>query len=297
MTVFGKLLVFMNLVFSVVTGALIVFVFTTRANWQAAYEDAKNNAQTAEAAYKKEKTSHENDMKLKDSELASVVDERKALSGQVTDLQDKNQQLTKAAADQTNLNKSSTTQQQKLEEELKQIKEERDIQEKEKNDLRKRLVDLQKEKDTEHQVAVNADLNSANLRQRNANLLRQVEELTVRNRELEATGAVVGTGGSSGSGNAPSITDPSNRAAPAGVRGRITGVSSNGSTLAQVNVGSDSGLSTGTVLTVYRGTEYKGELTLTTVEPKTAVGKFNPAKRTSKIEKDDNVITSFGGGQ
>src|SRR5206468_2306388 len=117
---------------------------------------------------------------------------------------------------------------------------------------RKRLVDLQKEKDTEHQIAVNADLNAANLRQRNANLLRQVEEMIVRNRELEATGAVVGTGGS---GNSPdsSITKSSNHAAPAGVRGRITGVSSNGSLLAQTNIGSDSGLSVGTVLTVYRG--------------------------------------------
>ena len=41
MTVFGKILVFLNLLFSVVTGALIVFVFTTRANWVAAYTDAK----------------------------------------------------------------------------------------------------------------------------------------------------------------------------------------------------------------------------------------------------------------
>jgi hypothetical protein len=47
------------------------------------------------------------------------------------------------------------------------------------------------------------------------------------------------------------------------------------------------------VLTVYKGNEYKGDLVLTSVLPKTAVGKFTPAKRTSKIEKDDNVITNF----
>ena len=47
MTAFGKVLVFLNLLFSVVTGALIVYVFTTRANWVAAYNDAKVKAEAA----------------------------------------------------------------------------------------------------------------------------------------------------------------------------------------------------------------------------------------------------------
>jgi len=67
MTPFGKLLVFLNLVFSVVTGALIIFVFTTRSNWVGAYNDAKVKAESAEKAYKAEKTAHENDLKQKDA--------------------------------------------------------------------------------------------------------------------------------------------------------------------------------------------------------------------------------------
>jgi hypothetical protein len=65
--------------------------------------------------------------------------------------------------------------------------------------------------------------------------------------------------------------------------------------MAQINIGSDSGLSVGNVLIVFRGTEYVGDLTLTTVEPKVAVGKFQPARRASKVQKGDSVITSFGG--
>ena len=38
MTVLGKILVFVNLVFSLVTAGLIVMVFTTRTNWNDAFK-------------------------------------------------------------------------------------------------------------------------------------------------------------------------------------------------------------------------------------------------------------------
>ena len=82
MTIFGKLLVFLNLVFSIATGALIVFVFTTRANWVSAYNHAANQAKAAEAAYKAEKAAHENDIKQKDAsakELEAHQHRRKRL--------------------------------------------------------------------------------------------------------------------------------------------------------------------------------------------------------------------------
>jgi hypothetical protein len=293
MTVFGKLLVFMNLVFSVVTGALIVFVFTTRANWQASFEDAKSNAEKAEVAYKKEKNSHENDLKQKDESISSLKQETDRLQTQITGLQAENADIKVAAAKQDNTNKSSTTQQQKLEAELEQINKEREQIIKEMGDLRVKIVAMQKEIDTKHRIAIDADLEAKNLKQRNANLLREYEILTVRVRELESMSTLPGTGGGTpGAGN--SIIDQAPRAAPLNVRGKITGVGATGTSLAQVNIGSDSGLNPGTVLTVYKGSEYKGDLVLTTVQPKTAVGKFIAKNKTSKIEKDDDVITSFG---
>ena len=292
MTVFGKLLVFMNLVFSVVTGALIVFVFTTRANWEAVYKDAEAKAKAAEVAYRYEKAAHENDLKQKDAGSASIEAEVVRLKGEVTKFQDEADREKKATATQTALLEKALVAQKAQEVELNQIKGERIIIVKEKDGLRTRIVEMQQEVDAQRRIAVNADLQAKNLVQRNSNLLRQVEDYTVRIRELESTGSLGGAGGG-GTGN--SIVNPAPSSAPPGVRGKVTGVGAAGTSLAQVNIGSDSGLSPGNVLTVYLGTEYKGDLHLTTVEPKTAVGKFMPAKRTSKVEKDDLVITSFSG--
>src|SRR5262245_670774 len=83
MTYFGKLLIFLNLIFSVVTGALIVFVFTTRANWVGAYNDAKAKAEQAEKAYKSELTSHQNDLKQRDSTVTALNSQLSALQGQL----------------------------------------------------------------------------------------------------------------------------------------------------------------------------------------------------------------------
>jgi hypothetical protein len=130
------------------------------------------------------------------------------------------------------------------------------------------------------------------MEQKANNLLRQVEELTVRNRELETT-VSVGTG--TGSGGSTSIIDGVRKPAPPGVRGKVTAVANSGTGLAQINIGSDSGLSVGNVLIVYRGSEYLGDLTLITVNPKESVGKFAPNKKTSVVQKDDSVATSFSG--
>jgi hypothetical protein len=293
MTVFGKLLVFLNLVFSVVTGALIIFVFTTRANWQSAYEDAKRKAEAAEAAYRQEKASHENDLKQKDADTKAKEAEVTRLSQEMVKLQDDIDRLQKAAQAQANLTDKATANEKTSQEELKQIREERLALVDQTKTLQVKVVAMQKEIDSWRNIAVNADLQAKNLLQKNSNLLRSVEELNVKVRELESTGALVGTGG--GGGTAPSIVDPPIRSAPGGVRGKVTGIGKSGTSLASVNIGSDSGLSPGNSLIVYRGNEYVGELLLTAVEPKAAVGKFVPAKRTSKIQEGDNVITSFTG--
>src|SRR5262245_35402000 len=50
MTVVGKLLVFLNLVFSLIVGGLIMVLFITRPNWEKAFNDlkAQNQAITAD---------------------------------------------------------------------------------------------------------------------------------------------------------------------------------------------------------------------------------------------------------
>jgi hypothetical protein len=50
MTILGKILVILNLVFTLVVGALIVFVYTASTNWQAAYKKMEENYKAARAA-------------------------------------------------------------------------------------------------------------------------------------------------------------------------------------------------------------------------------------------------------
>ena len=293
MTVFGKLLVFMNLLFSVITGALIVFVFTTRANWVAAYNDAKVKAESAERAYKSERAAHENDLKQKDAASAGLVNENTQLKAQILASQADAQRALEAAAKQVQVTTAALTDAQRQLAELEQIKVERDLIAKEKDALRQLIVKIQGELDKQREVAVQSVLQARNMEQKAFNLLKQVEELTIRNRDLEAQG--VGTGTSSGA--ATSILEGTLKSAPPGVRGRVTAVGTTGTSLAQVNIGSDSGLSSGNVLIVYRGADYLGDLTLTKVDPKESVGKFTPSKRTSTIQKDDLVTTSFSAPQ
>ena len=293
MTAFGKILVFMNLLFSVITGALIVFVFTARANWKTAYDDAKVKAEAASAAYVAERTAHENDLKQKDAGSEGLKAEVASLKNTASAYQAEADQARRQAATQANLVNDAKTAEAKVQAELAQITAERQGLVAEKNDLRLRIVNVQKELDEQRKQAIQFGLQSQTLLQKNTNLLRQLEDLTVKVRQLEQSG-VAGTGGAS---DGRSVLDPPAKSAPPGVRGKVTVVGREGTSLAQVNVGSDSGLAPGNVLTVFRGTVYVGELTLTNTEAKAAVGKFTPAKRTLKIEEGDSVITSFANGQ
>jgi len=293
MTAFGKILVFLNLIFSVVTGALIVYVFTTRANWVAAYNDAKTKVQAADDRYQAERAAHEADRKQFEETLKGVQAQAKLVETQLaTALEEANRNRGQADT-QTALTNASTNELQKVQAELAQIKEERQRLVEEKEVQRNRVVAIQLELDKQRGITVQESLQARNLLQRVTNLLRQVEELTARTRELEAATPGVGSGGSA-AGGTRSIYDEPARSAPPGVRGAISAIGKDG-TMAQINIGSDSGLSAGNVLTVYRGNEYVGDLTITVTEAKTAVGKFTPARRTSKVQKDDSVITSFAG--
>jgi cell shape-determining protein MreC len=286
MTIFGKLLVFLNLVFSIATGALIVFVFTTRANWVAAYKDAEAKVKTAEQAYKSEKAAHENDLRQKEAEMAGQKEQVKQLTTAVETAQQEARSARELATKNEGLSATGQASQAKLQAELAQIREERDGLVKQQNELRARIVSIQQELDKQVEKAVLADLRARNMEQKASNLLRQVEELTVRNRELEANPLAPGGGGGR-------TVEEGTTTAPAGVRGKVTDVGTN---LAQIDIGSDSGLSQGNSLVVYRGNEWVGDLTLTRVEAKQAVGKFTPARRGAEVKKGDLVITSFTGG-
>ncbi|WP_020470497.1 hypothetical protein [Zavarzinella formosa] len=289
MTAFGKILVFMNLLFSVVTGFLIIMVFDKRTDWKTKYDKMERRAEAAELSYKAEKMSHDNDLKQKDSSSSSLVVEVASLKDRLSSSQADSEANLKKAQEQEKLASTYLVDSQKIQAEMAQVREERQRLIDEKQAQRVALVKVQQEVDDQRVKYVNADLMAKALQSKNTNLLRQLEELTVKLRDVEQGNTVL-VGGSS---NSNSVLNPPPKAAPPGVRGRVTAVGREGTFLAQINVGSDSGVTSGNVLTVFRGDTYVGDLTITGTEPKIAVGKFVPAKRTLAIQVDDSVITSF----
>ena len=290
MTAFGKILVFLNLFLSVATGALIVFMFTTRTNWKTAYDDARRKAESAAVALQQEKTAHENDLKQKDSVSISSQGEISSLKTALAKAQAEKETAEAKALEVEKLNRGSNTDSQKIQAELVQVKEERGKLVDEKEVIRKALIERQKELDTQRESAILSDTNARTLLSKNTALLRQVEDLTLKIRELEQSG-LAGTGRG---GAGPSIVEPTPKTPPPGVHGKVTAVADS---LAQVSIGSDSGLSAGNKLIVYRGGDYLGELVLTRVEAKAAAGKFIPDTASKKIVVGDSVATSFTSSQ
>ena len=79
MNTLGKTLVFLNLIFSVLTGALIVMVFATRTNWKLGY-DRKDQALQIERADKVKAVA---EVEAKEADLARKI---KDVEGKQEDL-------------------------------------------------------------------------------------------------------------------------------------------------------------------------------------------------------------------
>jgi hypothetical protein len=123
-------------------------------------------------------------------------------------------------------------------------------------------------------------------------LLNRLEDLeknyTALQNKLNAIGG--------GSGGNASLLNPPPTPAPRDVKGTVRAVATNGLTV--VNIGSDSGISVGNKLDVYRvGPQniYMGELIISRTEPKQSVGQFYPkpfAKAEEKLPKVDDIVST-----
>src|SRR3954447_6156852 len=83
MTTLGKILVVVNLVFSLVTGALIVMVYATRTNWHAEYVKRVDEQKALQANYKtladrieKERNEHNASLVPLQAQVAKLTKER-----------------------------------------------------------------------------------------------------------------------------------------------------------------------------------------------------------------------------
>lgn len=300
MTIVGKILAFMTLLMSVATVAMIAVVFTTRTGWKSEYEKVRNVALVAEAAYKTEKLAHENDIKSRDSQIDSMG---KNIVAIVTERDSARTEVNRIAGDLVKARQEkgeAVATHQTLKEELVSLKSEREILAKEAQVQRAQVLVVQKELNDQKLLATNnrieADAQTAKARR----LLDRVEELERNVTQL--TNKIVALGGERG-GSTNSLLNPPPTPAPRDVRGTVMAVGTGGLTI--INIGSDSGLSAGNKLLVYRvdaqnpkNSIYLGEMIVSRTEPKQAAGQFYAkpfAKPDERLpQKGDVVATSLG---
>src|SRR3954452_22279241 len=73
MTVIGKILVFVYLVFSLLTAGLIVMVYTTRTNWFKAYTDQKAAVSVVQDDFRRAEAAQKEIVDRKDAEYQQLL--------------------------------------------------------------------------------------------------------------------------------------------------------------------------------------------------------------------------------
>jgi hypothetical protein len=299
MTAVGKILVFMNFLFSLAVAGLIVLVFRTSTNWKMEYDKVKNLALVSEAAYKTEKIQHENDVKGRDSQIATITSERKAyedsVRAEIANLKQLTDEKIKIEKEKMLLVANLET----LNSEMKSLKDERATLTKDADLARAKVLDVQKELNDQRRITVENKIEADNYKAKSDRLLTRLEELERSYTNVQNKLNAMGSGG----GDRNSILNPPPIPAPRDVKATVRAVGTNGQVV--INIGSDSGISPGNKLVVYRidtlnpkNSLYLGELVVGAVEPKQAVGQFyhkpfaKPEERLPKV--DDIVSTTLG---
>lgn len=278
MGVLGKILVFVNLVFSLLTAGLIIVVFTTRTNWRDANKKLETNMAVVQAAAAADVAAAEARVLEKDKLYQALDREKKAAEAARVKTEEEVKKAKddlvafQKAHDKNTTNIDATTQ------ELNRRKTEVE-------DLQKRLAERE-------QRITNIDLQMATLRDQKVqfevqykaakekltSLMSQNEALVKENSQLKAQLGNIQTQPSTIAKTVP----------PEDARGTVKLVQGD---LATITIGTDAGVNVGNVLQVYRTKpqpEYLGTLTILASTPNEAVGRLTGPKR-NQVKVNDEV--------
>jgi hypothetical protein len=293
----GKILVFINLLFALITGGFLAVDFATRTNWRQAYE----------ALAAEQKVSRVNNEELHNT-VQVVAEKLKKEEDRVKDLE--KQLATEKTKGQTVLKDArSDADKNKLQAEGADVA--HALAAGELATLKKETENLTKLVRQREQtiVKINAERNAAQdrmdqaLHERDAAIVRS-ETILERLREVEkklAAERVAGAGGGGTGPAAPSAVRNPNQPnpPPAYVRGKIEKVNAEDPSLVQLDVGTDSGLATGNTLEVYRLSPrpaYLGMVRIVNADHHTAVGRMVPAGAGAgrrEVRPGDEVASSI----
>jgi myosin heavy subunit len=284
MTAVGKILVFVNLLFSLMVGGFIIMVYIARTNWADNYKnlEARYKALAAEADSTRAEAQ---EIRTK---VAQEIDALKAANKKLTeDLVAKDAEVkavnTQLAAEREKTVTGDATstsvlaQAQRREEEIKRYE----------TDLKKlndRLSTSISEQTKLRDRAVASDIENKTLKDRNNQLALQLEDMSKENIRLRNVG-----------GAAAGTTVAAKNPPLENIEGIVTKMDTQ-SGLLTLSIGSDAGLTKGHTLEIFRlnPAKYLGTVRIVEVTPHEAVAR--PVSRTSSpVQQGDRVASKILG--
>lgn len=268
MTILGKILVFVVMVLSLLWSALVVNAYVTRVNWKAELDRSRQKLTEAAEVANAERTRSDRIREAADAVIAQLKEENNRLQTMVKTLDDQRGDLeTKLAALQKAEEGTQTRDVQEKANTVKTLKQvevlqkELDASEKAKNDA---IIAAQKSKNDELQAKIDAE----SARRRADELEGKLLKLNDPNR------------GSGGVGSLRPQVDRDFKATVTSVDGDSV----------VINLGANARLQKGAVLTLSRykpEPKFVGTLTITSVDPFYAVGRFTPPATVARPGPND----------
>jgi hypothetical protein len=281
MTVVGKIFVIVNLLLSLLTGALIMMVFVTRTNWAAEYKalEAKYTLARGNIDALTEMVQAERQAKQQAESVATAAGTAKQTetTNSQQAITDRENQLTalqaQLAAARANLD-AATIDLKRREQEVANLKAASGDQNTKINGLETAIKDFRDR-------AVAAELNFKSEHERNTLLLAQLEKVTQEFERLQAGATGKPTGTLTAGQRVPSVD----------MKGSVI-ESEPKAGLVTISLGSDAGVEVGHILDVYRydpNPEYVGKIQIVDAQHKQAVGRAKMPLRAGPIRVGDTV--------
>ncbi len=240
MTAVGKILVFLNLVFSLVVGGFVVAIYVARAHWVEEYKklEAQNtvlvaSAKTYQSEADKAKQEAAAQLTKKDAELKSVQQDRDVALNTITQLRREKEQLEAKSRQESAQTSAYTVEVGKRQEDVSQLRDTLRKERENNNTLVKKNAELT-DKATVAQIEAQAFKEQAN------RVEKQLQQMAKDVARLRANGGSTTTARMNGK-NPP----------PDNVEGLVKDTDTR-SNLMTITIGSDAGLTKGHTLELFR---------------------------------------------
>lgn len=281
MTAFGKILVFLNLVFALLTAGLIGMVYLTRTNWNTNYNQVLARVNVNDSYYKTRLAEEAARVTDRDAIVTAKVTEINALKKSIADNQKSKSQVDdQLAGAQRTVDKAADTvkavnaelERRKLEvAALNETLKDRD------GRIQKVEVKLTETRDE----AVNANLNYKALKERFDNMMTQFTEVNNELRQFKAKYTL----------SQQSVKVPPSES----VRGTVKAVDGS---LVTLSVGTDASVNKDNIMYLYRlspTAEYLGKVTILSATHQESVGRVELTARRSPIKVGDEASSKILG--